>query len=139
MNKNYESIADDEIKSFWQNYHFTSIYSGQIKLNKKPRYQKYVHDNIALSSFQIDILTYKRNETEGKEKYSYIYILLCIDTVSKYVVSSFINRKLKDDVVQGLSAIIHKIRKLQKNVLTSYMNKDITFYADFGQGIIEKF
>ena len=54
--------------------------------------------------------------------------------MSKMAFASFINRKLKDDVIQGLSTIIKKIKRVKKNVLTSYINDEITFYADFGQG-----
>ena len=88
-----------------------------------------------MSTFQIDLVTFNEKLNKSNNKSSNLYVLLCVDEVSKYAFCSFLKRKLSKDVIVGFSLIIDKIKKMQMNNIFQG-NNHITFYADFGQEFI---
>ena len=111
MNKKYSEINNIDIKYFWNNYTFTSIYGGQ-KRRRKINYQTYISDNNILSIFQVDLLTFPEL-LETKKKINF-YVLVCIDQVSKFAFCSFLKNKLSKDVKQAFSTILQKIEEKKK-------------------------
>ena len=113
MNKKYSEINNIDIKYFWNNYTFTSIYGGQ-KRRRKINYQTYISDNNILSIFQVDLLTFPEL-LETKKKINF-YVLVCIDQVSKFAFCSFLKNKLSKDVKQAFNTILQKIEKKEKKI-----------------------
>ena len=135
MNKKYSQINNIDIKYFWNNYTFTSIYGGQ-KRRRKINYQTYISDNNILSIFQVDLLTFPEL-LETKKKINF-YVLVCIDQVSKFAFCSFLKNKLSKDVKQAFNTILQKIEKKRKENPISYFTNKIIFYGDFGQEFVFK-
>ena len=76
MNKKYSEINNIDIKYFWNNYTFTSIYGGQ-KRRRKINYQTYISDNNILSIFQVDLLTFPELlETKKKLTFMFLFVLI---------------------------------------------------------------
>lgn len=127
MNKNYPDIDDIDIIYFWKNYSYTSKFSGQKRNSNKIKFQKYITDNNILTTFQVDLITYmfKKND--------YIYVLLVIDQVSKYVFCTFFNRKKENNLLQGFKTVIKYIKEKKEKNLFSSLNENMRFFADFGE------
>ena len=137
INKNYKKIQNSDIKYFWENYNYTSIYSKQKRSKKQIKYQNYLENNNALSTFQVDLVTFKESDKKNN-KDNIIYVLLCIDEVSKFAFCSFLKRKLSYDVREGFISIIKKIKLTKKKNVINNLFSDLTFYADFGQEFLFK-
>ena len=137
INKNYKKIHNSDIKYFWENYNYTSIYSKQKRSKKQIKYQNYLENNNALSTFQVDLVTFKESDKKNN-KDNIIYVLLCIDEVSKFAFCSFLKRKLSYDVREGFISIIKKIKLTKKKNVINNLFSDLTFYADFGQEFLFK-
>lgn len=131
MNETYKQIENIDIRYFWDNYHFTSIYSKQRKSKKQPIFQNYLANNSPLTTFQIDLVTFIEKDVKSP-----LYVLLCVCQVTKYAFCSFLQRKLSKDVIQGISSILHKIKEKKKMNPFNVDNNFITFYGDFGQEFI---
>ena len=104
---------------------------------RKPKisFQSEVTHNVKLVSFQADLLTLPRKVTK-KEKngqHAIKYILIVIDIVSKLVFGASMNRKFSSDVIAAFDAILHKIRKQQRNHPTAVFNKFIFMATDYGK------
>ena len=79
-------------------------------------------------------MTYPLNNIEqDKNSNHFLYVMICIDVVSKYVFYSFLERKLRDNVKLAISIILKNIRKEKKKSLFYNVNKSLTFFADYGQ------
>ena len=75
----YPKIKKSDIKEFWDDFYYSSVFSGQKRKSKTPiKYQSYVISNKPLSEFQVDLLT---PPEYLKKDNNYKLILLVADVV----------------------------------------------------------
>ncbi len=91
MNLLKPSIKNKEIKLFWENFYYSSVFSGQKRKSKNPvKYQSYVTSNKPLSEFQADLLT--PPEFLKKDE-NYKLILLVVDVI-RYIKDKIFKKKI---------------------------------------------
>lgn len=74
------SLENKDIKLFWENFYYSSVFSGQKRKSKNPvKYQSYVTSNKPLSEFQADILT--PPEFLKKQQPNYMLVLVVVDII----------------------------------------------------------
>ena len=75
----YPKIKNSEIKEFWDDFYYSSVFAGQKRKTQTPiKYQSYVTSNKPLSEFQVDLLT---PPEYLKKDSNYKLILLVSDVV----------------------------------------------------------
>lgn len=141
------SITNKEIKLFWENFYYSSVFSGQKRKSKNPvKYQSYVTSNKPLSEFQADLLT--PPEFLKKDK-NYKLILLVVDVIryikdkifktndlllkifSKNCFYNFIKDKKEIEIKRAFGNICQDINTSKKQIVLD--DDEITIYTDFGQ------
>ncbi len=108
------SIKNEEIKLFWENFYYSSVFSGQKRESKNPvKYQSYVTSNKPLSEFQADLLT--PPEFLKKDK-NYKLILLVVDVI-RYMKDTIFKKKkftFENYLVRTAFTTLLKIKKKLK-------------------------
>ena len=142
------SIKNKEIKLFWENFYYSSVFSGQKRKSKNPvKYQSYVTSNKPLSEFQADLLT--PPEFLKKDE-NYKLILLVVDVIryikdkifkkkiiyfwkifSKNCFYNFIKDKKEIEIKRAFGNICQDINTSKKQIILD--DDEITIYTDFGQ------
>ena len=79
VNELETSIENKDIKLFWENFYYSSVFSGQKRKSKNAvKYQSYVTSNKPLTEFQADLLT---PPEFLKKQTNYMLVLVVVDVI----------------------------------------------------------
>ena len=113
-------FSNEEIKSFFQNNLYLSLYSQErrrTKVKKKDLSriaQEYIFSSAAFESWEIDLYSPPQKFLSTKNKK--FKVLFAIDVKSKFLITEIIENKSAKIIKSALEKVFQKINSVQKNL-----------------------
>lgn len=126
-------LSQSEIDDFFENNAYLSQFAGARRAPRRKRrlvYRKVLTNNMIFDSFQVDLWQTKRDDESDKFK----YVLVCIDTVSRFVIAKELADKEKTNIIRSFDKIIQEIRIRKIDAFKGIQSYDnISFISDLGE------
>ena len=138
LKKINKSFSTNDISMFFQQNAYLAQFSGEQRAPRRKRkliYRKTLNSNLILDNFQIDLYQVPKRYQENVSTIN--YVLVCIDTVSRYIFLRKLTEKNQLKVSYQLINIIKEVRRMKEQYKLPFSGIEsfdyLTFVSDLGE------